>query len=143
MTENDFTDATSMVPNRRHGRRKIFINTVPARNSEVEKESAAPTLKEQPYETFKELICVVCARELEVEKLDDYRNIYTDTSNSGSSLYDVFRALIKQDIQYTFYGSKVSHGYTLFSREIDPEKATTFLFQICNKSFGHINNIES
>lgn len=105
MTENDFTDATSMVPNRRYGRRKINLAPSTSKSSKEEKDAG---LKDEPYETFKEQICVVCAKELDLEGIEELHNIYTDNSSNGSNLYDVFRALVKQDIQSTFYGSKVS-----------------------------------
>ena len=117
MTENDFTDATSIVPQRRFGRRKIHFGSVTTSSSSTslaDKDAAAKEpggVKEELYETFKEQICVVCARELDIERIDEFKNIYEDTSNSGTGLYDVFRALVKQEIQSTYYGSKVLSIY--------------------------------
>ncbi|TRY75863.1 hypothetical protein TCAL_09366 [Tigriopus californicus] len=62
---------------------------------------------DEPYEMCKDQICVVCSQELLdlKENQGRYKNLYRDTTKSGKSLFEIFRTLVKQEVQPTFYGS--------------------------------------
>lgn len=62
---------------------------------------------DEPYELCKDQICVVCSQELSDLKENEgrYKNLYRDTTKSGKSLFEIFRTLIKQEVQPTFYGT--------------------------------------
>ena len=50
-------------------------------------ESTAVALaKSKPYSVAKEMVCAVCARELDLGKLDSCKNLYEDTTTRSALL---------------------------------------------------------
>ena len=90
-------------------RRLIRRPGAAGKNAETNVESAAVALaKSKPYSVAKDMVCALCARELDLGRLDSFKNLYDDsTTKGGKSLYDVFRAVVKEEVHPTFYGGKV------------------------------------
>ena len=98
-------------------RRKItlgnrrFIRRPGAAGKSVESSAEPPAValaKSKPYSVAKEMVCTVCARELDLGRLDSFKNLYEDTTTrGGKSLYEVFRAIVREEVHPTFYGSRI------------------------------------
>ncbi len=107
-------DTTSL--GKRLNQRKIFFGTT------ISEENSGKSLakrEESSFEANKDAHCTSCSRELELEALDDYKNLYTDRTSGGKNLYEVFRVLVGVDVQQTFFGSR-----------------------ICDKCYRQLDNIE-
>lgn len=109
----EYRDGTSGAQRKRGRKRRIKVEKYQAkirkREEKVrEKDGITRVKEEDSYFDCKELICVACCKELDPEKMDTYKNIYSDvTAESGKSLYDMFSTLVGQDVQPTFYGSRL------------------------------------
>ena len=62
------------------------------------------------YETCRDQLCVACAKQLSVDDLEDYADIYTDTTVNGKSLLEMIKTIVGQDIQPSTYSTKICHS---------------------------------
>ena len=92
------------------GNRRL-IRRPGAAGKSVESSTEPPAValaKSKPYSVAKEMVCTVCARELDLDRLDSFKNLYEDTTTrGGKSLYEVFRAIVREEVHPTFYGSRI------------------------------------
>ena len=92
------------------GNRRL-IRRPGAAGKSVESNAEPPAValaKSKPYSVAKEMVCTVCARELDLDRLDSFKNLYEDTTTrGGKSLYEVFRAIVREEVHPTFYGSRI------------------------------------
>ncbi len=106
LDDADFHELSNVVPSRRNSRRKIALNRKVKLVGESGEDEAA---KRQPYEVCKDQICCVCSTELDFADLESYKNLYEDRTKGGKSLYEMFEAIVRQEVQPSFYGSRVCH----------------------------------
>jgi hypothetical protein len=106
MNDEEFHEVSNMVPSRRSSRRRINL----AKKVTLHNDSGEDVVaKNNAYDICKDQVCCVCSTELDYRILESFKNLYEDTTKCGKSLYDVFGAIVKEDVQPSFYGSRVCH----------------------------------
>ncbi len=98
----DKVQTSLLPPLRRVGKRLVLdVTTSPPMNKKSKKVTSAT------YEQCKERVCAACAQELDADHLEEYADLFSGRTKSGKSLHEIFRVLVRQDVQPSSSGGRL------------------------------------
>ena len=72
------------------------------------------------YKLLKDSVCVCCSKEIERGKAESSKDLFTDKTEAGSNLYDIFVSIIdNEDVHQTDYGRRLCRKCCLAVDQIE------------------------
>ena len=72
------------------------------------------------YKLLKDSVCACCSKEIERGKAESSKDLFTDKTEAGSNLYDIFVSIInKEDVSQTDYGRRLCRKCCLALDQIE------------------------